>query len=118
MPNDFVQLGFTPPEQLERVRQSNLTEGLSFVLRQLSQGGGGKKITERVRAEWREKYDPDGTLSPDELRQKVREEYISSRDGRHVTSHISHPTFPYRCGKSSSSRGGRSSRRRASRTST
>ena len=33
MPNDFVQLGFTPPEQLERVKASNLTEGLSFVLR-------------------------------------------------------------------------------------
>ena len=101
MPRDFVNLGFTPESQLERVRQvprhphlaptphsahnspvisrvrqSNLTEGLSFVLRQLSQGGGGKKITERVRAEWREKYDPDGTLSPDELRQKVREEFI------------------------------------------
>ena len=74
---------------ISRARQSNLTEGLSFVLRQLSQGGGGKKITERVRAEWREKYDPDGTLSPDELRQKVREEFISSRGGRHVTSHIS-----------------------------
>ena len=29
-----------------------------------------------MRAEWREKYDPDGTLSPDELRQKVREEFI------------------------------------------
>ena len=38
MPLDFVNLGFTPPEQLERVRNSNLTEGLSFVLRQLSQG--------------------------------------------------------------------------------
>merc|ERR1740139_1387745 len=63
MPNDFVQLGFTPPEQLERVKASNLTEGLSFVLRQLSQGGGGKKLTERVREEWRDKYDPDGRLS-------------------------------------------------------
>ena len=103
---------------ISRVRQSNLTEGLSFVLRQLSQGGGGKKITERVRAEWREKYDPDGTLSADELRQKVREEFVSSRGGRHVTPHISSPHIPiYRCGRSSSSRGGRSSRRRASRTS-
>ena len=37
MPNDFVQLGFTPPDQLERVKASNLTEGLAFVLRQLSQ---------------------------------------------------------------------------------
>ena len=44
MPDDFVNLGFTPPDQLERVRASNLTEGLSFVLRQLSQGGGGKKL--------------------------------------------------------------------------
>ena len=103
---------------ISRVRQSNLTEGLSFVLRQLSQGGGGKKITERVRAEWREKYDPDGTLSPDELRQKVREEFIeqgrASRDIAHLPPHI--PI--YRCARSSSSRGARSSRRRASRTST
>merc|ERR1719502_38190 len=52
MPEDFVNLGFTPEDQLERVRQSNLTEGLSFVLRQLSQGGGGKKIGERVKEEW------------------------------------------------------------------
>ena len=37
MPQDFVNLGFTPPSQLERVRASNLTEGLSFVLRQVSQ---------------------------------------------------------------------------------
>ena len=66
-------VGSPPPEQLERVRQSNLTEGLSFVLRQLNQGGGGKKLTERVRQEMREKYDPDGTLSLDEIRQKVAE---------------------------------------------
>ena len=75
MPNDFVKLGFTPPEQLDRVRQSNLTEGLSFVLRQLSQGGGGKKLQERVRAEWREKYDPEGVLTTEELRERVREEF-------------------------------------------
>ena len=76
MPADFVNLGFTPPEQLERVRQSNLTEGLSFVLRQLSQGGGGKKLTERVRQEWREKYDPDNKLSIEELRAVARQEFI------------------------------------------
>merc|ERR1719261_1023806 len=77
MPRDFVNLGFTPESQLERVRQSNLTEGLSFVLRQLSQGGGGKKVTERVRAEMREKYDPEGVLSLEEIRQKGREEFIN-----------------------------------------
>lgn len=78
MPDDFVNLGFTPPEQLERVRSSNLTEGLSFVLRQLSQGGGGKKLQERVRADWREQYDPNGELSLDELRQKVRDDFTAN----------------------------------------
>merc|ERR1719163_401257 len=58
MPDDFVNLGFTPPDQLERVRASNLTEGLAFVLRQLSAGGGNKKMGERVKDEWREKYGP------------------------------------------------------------
>jgi len=77
MPQDFVNLGFTPPSQLERVRASNLTEGLSFVLRQLSQGGGGKKLQQRVREEWKERYDPDGSLSVEELRVKAREEFIS-----------------------------------------
>ena len=76
MPQDFVNLGFTPAEQIERVRASNLTEGLSFVLRQLSQGGGGKKLTERVREEWREKYDPAGELSAEELRAKARAEFV------------------------------------------
>ena len=43
------------------------------MLRQLSQGGGGKKLTERVREEWRDKYDPDGRLSVEELRQAARD---------------------------------------------
>merc|ERR1719171_3331862 len=77
MPDDFVRLGFTPPEQLERVRASNLTEGLSFVLRQLSQGGGGKKLQARVRQEWRDRYDPSGELSLEELRAKAREEFTN-----------------------------------------
>ena len=98
MPEDFVKLGFTPPSQLERVRRSNLTEGLSFVLRQvhplpplmvvyhpsnlteglsfvlwqLSQGGGGKKLSARVADEMRQKYDPDGAMSPDEVRRAAR----------------------------------------------
>ena len=77
MPEDFVKLGFTPADQLERVRRSNLTEGLSFVLRQLSQGGGGKKLSARVREEMRQKYDPDGTMSLEEVRAAAREEMQS-----------------------------------------
>ena len=77
MPADFVNLGFTPPEQLERVRASNLTEGLSFVLRQLSQGGGGKKLQARVREEWAEKYDAEGRLTQEELRERVREDFYA-----------------------------------------
>ena len=51
IPQDFINLGFspegTPPEKLQN---SGITEGLSFALRQLSQGGGPKKIAERVEA--------------------------------------------------------------------
>ena len=73
------------------MKASNLTEGLAFVLRQLSQGGGGKKLTERVRAEWREKYDPEGVLSVEELRQKARDEFTDqaraqlAREGEDVS---------------------------------
>ena len=34
-------------------------------------------MQERVRAEWREQYDPNNELSLDELRQKVRDEFTS-----------------------------------------
>ena len=40
---------------LDRVRASGLTDGLSFAFRQLSQGGGGKKIAERVEVELKER---------------------------------------------------------------
>lgn len=72
MPMDFVNLGFTPPDKLEQVRRSGMTEGLSFVLRQLSQGGGAKKMGSRVLSEFKERYGDD--LSDEELRAKAREE--------------------------------------------
>ena len=50
IPGDFVNLGFTPPDQLEKVQKSGLTEGLTFALRQLSQGGGANKMRERLKA--------------------------------------------------------------------
>ena len=39
-----------PPDQLERVKASNLTEGLAFVLRQLSQVRARARARARVRA--------------------------------------------------------------------
>jgi predicted unusual protein kinase regulating ubiquinone biosynthesis (AarF/ABC1/UbiB family) len=75
MPQDFVNLGFTPPDQLERVRASNITEGLAFVLRQLNQGGGGKKLTSRVREEMKAKYDPEGVLSTEEVREMAKQDF-------------------------------------------
>lgn len=73
LPRDFVNLGFSPPNALSKLRDSNLTEGLSFALRQLSKGGGGKKLRDRVREEWKAQYDPEGKLTKEELRAKVRE---------------------------------------------
>ena len=73
IPSDFVNLGFTPPEKLEKVRSSGITDGLSFMLRQLSAGGGPSKIRERVKAEFVERY---GDISDEELRQKARAEMV------------------------------------------
>mmetsp|Transcript_20979 Transcript_20979/g.72254 ORF Transcript_20979/g.72254 Transcript_20979/m.72254 type:complete len:940 (-) Transcript_20979:437-3256(-) len=73
VPQDFVNLGFTPPDKLEQVRSSGVTDGLSFMLRQLSGGGGPSKIRERVKAEFVTLY---GDVSDEELREKAREDMI------------------------------------------
>jgi predicted unusual protein kinase regulating ubiquinone biosynthesis (AarF/ABC1/UbiB family) len=75
IPNDFVNLGFSPANQQEKLRSSGISEGLAFTFRQLSKGGGPKKIQERVKAEFQERYGAD--LSDEELRKKAREEMIS-----------------------------------------
>ena len=52
MPQDFINLGFSPDGvSAERLKASGITDGLSFAFRQLSAGGGPKKIAERVEAE-------------------------------------------------------------------
>ncbi len=75
LPQDFVNLGFSPKDKLDKVKSSGLTEGLSFILRQLNKGGGPKKITERVKEEFKAKYGEN--LSDDELRVKAREEMVN-----------------------------------------
>jgi len=72
IPQDFVNLGFTPPDKLDQVSRSGMTEGVAFVLRQLSSGGGPKKMGERVLEEMKDRYGDD--LSMDQLRAKAQEE--------------------------------------------
>jgi len=73
IPQDFINLGFSPPDvTAERLKSSGITEGLSFTFRQLAAGGGPKKIQERVKTEFKERYG-DG-LSDEELRTAARAE--------------------------------------------
>ena len=73
IPQDFINLGFSPPDvTAERLQSSGITEGLSFTFRQLAAGGGPKKIQERVKAEFKDRYGND--LSDDELRQAAQSE--------------------------------------------
>ncbi len=75
IPQDFINLGFSPEDvSLERLQSSGITEGLSFAFRQLSQGGGPKKIQERVKEEFKERY--GDTLSDTELRDAARAEML------------------------------------------
>ena len=62
IPQDFINLGFSPEGvTAERLKDSGITEGLTFAFRQLSGGGGPKKIQERVKAEFQERYGSDLT---------------------------------------------------------
>ena len=71
IPQDFINLGFSPEDvSLERLQNSGITEGLSFAFRQLSQGGGPKKMQERVKEEFQDRYGSD--LSDLELRDAAR----------------------------------------------
>jgi hypothetical protein len=73
IPQDFINLGFSPPDVTqERLQASGITEGLSFAFRQLAAGGGPKKIQERVKAEFRDRYGAD--LTDEELRTAARAE--------------------------------------------
>lgn len=75
LPNDFINIGFSPPDKLELLKSSGLTEGLSFALRQLNKGGGPSKIRERVAEEFRQRY--GSNLSDEEIRERARAEMIS-----------------------------------------
>lgn len=81
IPQDFINLGFSPDGvTAERLKSSGITEGLTFAFRQLSQGGGPKKIQERVKAEFKERYGEG--LSDDELRTAARAEMMERMEAQ------------------------------------
>mmetsp|Transcript_11978 Transcript_11978/g.25497 ORF Transcript_11978/g.25497 Transcript_11978/m.25497 type:complete len:959 (-) Transcript_11978:109-2985(-) len=81
IPQDFINLGFSPADvSLERLQNSGITEGLSFAFRQLSQGGGPKKMQERVKSEFQERYGAD--LSDEDLRKAARAEMLERMEAQ------------------------------------
>lgn len=81
IPQDFINLGFSPEDvSLERLQNSGITEGLSFAFRQLSQGGGPKKMQERVKEEFQDIYGAD--LSDMELRDAARADMLERMEAQ------------------------------------
>jgi aarF domain-containing kinase len=75
IPQDFINLGFTPEGvTADRLKSSGITEGLTFAFRQLSAGGGPAKIQERVKAEFQERYGDE--LSDQDLQKAARAEML------------------------------------------
>jgi aarF domain-containing kinase len=79
IPQDFINLGFSPEGvTADRLKQSGITEGLTFAFRQLSQGGGPKKIQERVKADFKDRYGSD--LSDKELQSAARADMMQQME--------------------------------------
>jgi predicted unusual protein kinase regulating ubiquinone biosynthesis (AarF/ABC1/UbiB family) len=75
LPQDFVNLGFSPSEQIDRLASSGITESLAFTFRQLQGGGGAKKLRERLGEQFRDRYGAD--KSDEEIRALAREEMVT-----------------------------------------
>lgn len=85
LPQDFVNLGATPADKIDRIRESGITEGFSFVMKQLSQGGGPTKIRERLQAEFRSKY---GDLDDGDLQGKARADLFKQMEEQLVSEGV------------------------------
>ena len=70
-----MNLGFLVPEKEEEIRRSGTLAPLTYMLRQLSAGGGPKRVQQRIFEEYRAKY-PGKT--DDELRVEMRAEMKAS----------------------------------------
>lgn len=80
IPQDFINMEFSPQGKLDELERSGMTESLSFALRQLSKGGGPAKMQKRVIEELNERY--GGNLSVEEIRVKAREEMMEKMQQR------------------------------------
>ena len=81
IPQDFVNLGFSPEGvSADRLKASGITDGLSFAFRQLSEGGGPKKIAERVESELKDRYGAE--LTGRELEKKAQEEIVMAMEAQ------------------------------------
>lgn len=81
IPQDFINLGFSPQGvTAERLKESGITEGLTFAFRQLSAGGGPKKIQQRVKMEFQERYGSD--LTDKELQEAARTEMLQRMEAQ------------------------------------
>lgn len=81
IPQDFINLGFSPEGvTAQKLKDSGITEGLTFAFRQLSAGGGPKKIQERVKQEFQERYGAE--LSEKELQVAARAEMMERMEAQ------------------------------------
>jgi hypothetical protein len=71
LPEDLAALGFLKQDKLDFARRSGVLEPLKYFLKQAGRGGGARGVSERIFAEYREKYPG---LSDDELRVEMRSE--------------------------------------------
>ena len=81
IPQDFINLGFSPEGvTAQKLKDSGITEGLTFAFRQLSAGGGPKKIQERVKLEFQDRYGSE--LSDKELQAAARAEMMERMEAQ------------------------------------
>lgn len=69
LPADMIALGFVPKGKEHLIQQAGSVEAMAFVLKQLGQGGGPKKLQERMERLVREEF---GDLPPAELRAQIQ----------------------------------------------
>ena len=56
IPRDFVNMGFLTSAKEQEVRESGFLEPLTYMLKQLAEGGGPSKVRDRILAEARSQY--------------------------------------------------------------
>jgi len=80
IPQDFVNMGFLTADKMEEVRKSGFLEPLTYMLQQLAEGGGPKKVQERIIAEYKAKYPGlEGTELRAQMRLDMRTSMVSAQ---------------------------------------